>query len=72
MSEDGEQVRVVDFTRGQTSEGAPAGFLVHPGPQGRVVLLVVSGGPTITVELDVENGHHLRHQLETVLRDMVS
>ncbi len=34
--------------------------------------MVVSGGPTVTVELDIDNGYHLRQLLETVLRDLVS
>jgi hypothetical protein len=72
MADDGEENRVVDFARGQTSEGVPAGFLVHPSPGGPAVILVVSGGPTITVELDMDNGYHLWRQLDTAMRDLVS
>jgi hypothetical protein len=31
-------------------------------------MLVVSGGQTITIEFDVENGYHLWRQLDTVIR----
>jgi hypothetical protein len=64
--------RVLQVAHGQTSNGTPAGLLVHPGPDGRaVVVLTIKGGPTIAVELDPENGGHLCQQLDTVLRDLV-
>jgi hypothetical protein len=64
--------RVLQVAQGQTSDGTPAGFLIHPGPDGRaVVVLTVKGGPTISVELDPENGGRLSRQLDTVLRDLV-
>jgi hypothetical protein len=66
MADGGEESRVVDF-------GNPDGrrcarrVLVHPGPGGPAVILVVGGGPAITVELDMG----VRQQLDTVLRDLV-
>ena len=44
-------------------------FLVHRGPDSLVVILMVDGGPTIKVELDLENGRYLRHRLDMVLAD---
>jgi hypothetical protein len=64
--------RVLQVAHGQTSNGTPAGLLVHPGPDRRaVVVLTIKGGLTIAVELDPENGGHLCRQLDTVLRDLV-
>jgi hypothetical protein len=64
--------RVLQVAHGQTSDGTPAGFLIHPGPDGKtVVVLTIKGGPSIAVELDPENGGHLCQQLGTVLRDLV-
>jgi hypothetical protein len=67
-----EQTRILNFAKGKTSDDLAAGFLVHTGPHGLVVILVVDGGPTIKVELDVENGRYLRHQLDMVLRHIGS
>jgi hypothetical protein len=64
-----DEPRVLDFTKGLTSEGALAGLIVHPGQQGPVVILVVRGGPTVSIQLDPENGRYLRQQLDTVLRE---
>jgi hypothetical protein len=64
--------RVLQVAQGQTSDGTPAGFLIQPGPDGKaVVVLTIKGGPSISVELDPENGGHLCQQLDTVLRDLV-
>jgi hypothetical protein len=65
------RARDLQVAQGQTSDGTPAGFDPPRADGKAVVVLTIKGGPSIEVGLDPENGGHLCHQLDTVLRDLV-